>query len=84
MSPKTLAKLKAACLFVDAEHRKGTAPDVVIQNLVAHHGAKLLCGAQNILLCCEVVTTSTYSRSAALLAGWRRLAGATVQVESRK
>lgn len=84
MSPKTIAKLRAAALFVDAEHRKGTAPADVIQALIDHHGARLTIGDPNRLRCCGVATSCTYSRDARLLATWRRLAGATLQVEARR
>lgn len=84
MSPKSLTKLKAAASYVDAEHRKGTAPEAVIQVLVDYHGAKLTPGDPNRLRCCGVVSSCTYSRGAALLAGWRRLAGCALQVGARK
>lgn len=85
MSPKTLTKLKAACLYVDGEHRKGTAPETVIQTLIDNFGGNLAFRAgANTLRCGAVESSCTYSRGAPLLARWRRLAGATLQVESRK
>lgn len=84
MSPKTLATLKDAWTFVEAEHRKGTAPEMVILSMIKLFGAKRTLGDPHRLTCGTVSVSCTWSRDSGLLMNWRRLAGAKLQREMGK
>jgi len=83
MSPKTLAKLKDAWTFVEAEHRKGTAPELVILAMIKLFGAKRWDAdyAGHKLRCGTVTASCTTSRDSGLLRAWQRLAGMKLQAE---
>ena len=66
--------LNAASDCVHAGIRAGKDPAAIIADLVAEHGAMFRpnWNNTNLLLCCGVRASCTWSRDAGLLKAWRR------------